>query len=93
MYPIVLYRLTSWPHAEIHLMPDCSGDREKLREYIKYQLRLRGTSLAVLGRELGVSTATVSQVCAGSRTSERITAAIERRLQVPIADLHREDGS
>lgn len=51
-----------------------------LREDIKYQLRLRGSSLAQVSRELGVSTATVSQVCAGLRTSERVLSAIAAKL-------------
>lgn len=50
------------------------------REFIKYQLRLRGTSLAQVGRELGVTTATMSQVCLGVRTSQRILVDIARRL-------------
>lgn len=54
-------------------------------EYVKYQLRLRGWSLAAIGRELGVSSATVSQVSAGKRTSERVTRAIEEKLRIPSA--------
>lgn len=50
------------------------------REYIKYALRLRGISLADLGRELKVSRPTLSQVCAGTRSSERLRAAIAERL-------------
>lgn len=65
-------------------MPLIAGVSLKRREYIKYQLRLRGTSLAALGRELGVSSATMSQVSAGERTSQRIMMAIEERLQVSV---------
>jgi|GEM_PF-6877482 len=54
------------------------------REYVKYQLRLRGSSLAEVGRELGVSTATVSQVCGGMRTSERIQRTIAEKLEAPV---------
>lgn len=52
------------------------------REFIKYQLRLRGTTLAEVSRELGVSTATMSQVCLGVRSSERIMLEIAARLGV-----------
>jgi len=52
------------------------------REYIKYQLRLKGTNLAEVSRELGVSTAIMSQVCLGVRRSERIMSALAARLGV-----------
>lgn len=54
------------------------------RELIKYQLRIRGTSLAEIGRELGVSMATMSQVSLGTRTSERVLAAISEKLCLPV---------
>lgn len=50
------------------------------REFIKYQLRLKGTSLAQVGRDLGVTNATMSQVCLGVRTSERVLNEIARRI-------------
>lgn len=53
------------------------------REFIKYQLRLRGTTLAKVGRELGVTTATMSQVCIGVRRSDRIINALADRLGMP----------
>jgi|GEM_PF-2156305 len=59
------------------------------REYIKYQLRLRGTCLAEISRELGVSTATMSQVCLGVRSSERIMSALAARLGVSPEALNR----
>jgi len=60
----------------------------EMREFIKYQLRLRGSSLAEIGRELGVSTATVSQVCGGMRTSERIQRTIAKKLEAPVGASH-----
>ena len=50
------------------------------REFIKYRLRLNGSSLAQVSRELGVTTATMSQVCLGARTSNRILKTLELRL-------------
>jgi len=56
----------------------------KRREFIKYQLRLKGSSLAEISRELGVSSATVSQVCSGERTSKRVLQAIADKLEISI---------
>lgn len=57
------------------------------REYIKYALRLRGTSFAQLGRELGVSIPTLSQVCAGTRSSERLRLVIATKLSIAPQEL------
>lgn len=57
------------------------------REFIKYQLRLRGTSLAEVGRDLGVTTATMSQVCLGVRSSDRIITALAERLGLSVEEL------
>jgi lambda repressor-like predicted transcriptional regulator len=57
------------------------------REYIKYQLRLRGTSLSQVGREIGVTTVTMSQVCLGIRTSERVWLELAHRLDVSTETL------
>lgn len=59
------------------------------REYIKFQLRMRGSSFADLSRELGVSKPTVSQVCGGKRTSERVLRAVAAKLGEPV-DVLRE---
>lgn len=59
-------------------MPTKSAEEQ--REFIKYQLRLRGSSFADVSRELGVTPATVSQVCSGKRTSERVLSAIAHKL-------------
>ncbi len=50
------------------------------REFIKFALRVRGSSLAEVSRELGVSQPVVSQVCAGERVSQRIREAIADKL-------------
>lgn len=57
------------------------------REFIKYQLRLQGTTLAEVGRELGVTTATMSQVYIGARRSDRIISALADRLGLPLEAL------
>ncbi|WP_353014030.1 helix-turn-helix domain-containing protein [Ruegeria sp. SCP10] len=62
------------------------------REYIKYQLRLRGTTLAEISRELGVSTATMSQVCLGVRRSDRVLSAIADKLGVSLEALSKLDN-
>ncbi|MBO9401163.1 helix-turn-helix domain-containing protein [Shimia sp. R9_3] len=49
-------------------------------ERIKYDLRLLGTSLAQISRELGVSISSVSTVSQGYRRSERIQKAIAVQL-------------
>lgn len=67
---------------------ECSHTQR--REFIKYQLRLRGTCLAQVGRELGVSNATMSQVCLGVRRSERVLDALTRRLGLPAGALDPE---
>ena len=57
------------------------------REFIKYQLRLKGSSLTAMSRELGVSTATVSQVCSGERISSRVLNAIADKLGISVSYL------
>jgi lambda repressor-like predicted transcriptional regulator len=46
------------------------------------ELRLRGSSLAQIARELKVAPTTVTSVCQGMRRSRRIEAAIAARLNV-----------
>jgi transcriptional regulator with XRE-family HTH domain len=54
------------------------------REFIKYELRLRGSSLTAISRELGISTATVSQVSSGHRISYRVLKAIADKIGVSV---------
>jgi transcriptional regulator with XRE-family HTH domain len=54
------------------------------REFIKYQLRLRGSSLTAISRELGVSITTVSQVSSGHRVSKRVLEAIAEKIGVSV---------
>ena len=49
-------------------------------ETIKYRLRLAGSSLAKIARELDVAGTTVSSVCQGYRRSRRIELAIAEKL-------------
>ncbi|MFA3920457.1 helix-turn-helix domain-containing protein [Ruegeria hyattellae] len=49
-------------------------------ERIKFELRLAGTSLAEISRELGISQASVSTVSMGKRRSRKIQRAIANRL-------------
>ncbi len=50
-------------------------------ERVKIRLRLAGTSLAEVARELGVAATTVTSVSQGFRRSRRIEALIARKLQ------------
>lgn len=54
-------------------------------ERIKMQLRLVGSSLSAVARELGVRATTVSSVSQGYRRSRRIEAAIAEKLGL-VAD-------
>ncbi|WP_410796004.1 helix-turn-helix domain-containing protein [Palleronia sp. LCG004] len=49
-------------------------------ERIKCDLRICGSSLREISRELGVGATSVTTVCQGHRTSKRIEAAIAREL-------------
>ncbi len=59
-------------------------------EWIKMQLRLSGSSLAEVARELGVAKTTVTAVCQGHRRSRRIKAAIAAKLDLPAEALWPE---
>lgn len=54
-------------------------------EEIKAGMRMKGTTPAMLADELGVSSASMSQVIAGSIRSERIQNAIARVLGRPVS--------
>ena len=56
-------------------------------ERVKMQLRLAGSSLAQVARELGVTRTTVTIVCKGMRRSYRIEQAISTKLGVTAAYL------
>lgn len=57
-----------------------SSDERKQHERLKAELRIRGTSLAQLGRDLGVSGTSMSLVGLGKHRSARIEAAIAKAL-------------
>lgn len=59
-------------------------------ESIKSRLRLAGSSLAIVARELGLSPTTVTIVSQGVRRSHRIESAIAAKLGVPAATLWPE---
>lgn len=59
-------------------------------EWIKCHLRLRGSSLAKVAQELGLSPATVTIVSQGMRKSHRIESTISQKLGVPAAQLWPE---
>jgi lambda repressor-like predicted transcriptional regulator len=67
-------------------------DRLRLErhEYVKSGLRLAGTSLAALGRELGVKNSTMSSVSMGAAKSKRIQQAIAAALSVSVVELWPE---
>jgi len=52
-------------------------------ERLKAELRIRGTSLAKIARELGVSGTSMSLVGLGKHRSKRIENAISRSLELP----------
>lgn len=52
----------------------------KVHERIKMRLRLAGTSLAQIGRQLGVRPSTVASVSRGTSRSRRIEDSIARAL-------------
>lgn len=52
----------------------------KVHEHIKAELRIKGTSLAQLSRELGLSGASLSSVSLGKHRSKRVEAAIANAL-------------
>ena len=56
-----------------------TGTREQ-HEVIKMRLRLAGSSLACIARELGIQPTTVTATSQGKRRSRRIELAIARKL-------------
>jgi lambda repressor-like predicted transcriptional regulator len=57
------------------------------REQIKTELRLVGSSLADIARDLGVSKQCVSAVVSGSKRSHRIEKHIATRLGLPLQEV------
>ncbi|MDX2270357.1 MAG: helix-turn-helix domain-containing protein [Cyanobacteriota bacterium] len=57
------------------------------REEIKAQLRLKGSSLAGVSRELGVTKQTVNAVLAGKGRSKRIETAIAQKLGLSVEEV------
>lgn len=57
------------------------------RETIKYALRLRGLTLADVGKALGVSGSTVSIVVKGERRSRRVAEYVATVLNTSVDDL------
>jgi lambda repressor-like predicted transcriptional regulator len=55
--------------------------RLKRHEQVKMQLRLAGSSLADVARELGVTSTTVTSVSQGLKRSRRVEALIAEKLQ------------
>lgn len=56
-------------------------------EMIKARLRIIGSSLAQISRELGISHATTGAACAGYSRSRRVEKAIADKLKVTPSDL------
>ena len=59
-------------------------------EQIKMRLRLHGSSLAEVAREMSVTRTTVTAVCQGRCRSQRIEAAIAAKLGVTAEQLWPE---
>jgi Ner family transcriptional regulator len=60
---------------------------QEQHERIKMRLRLAGSSLACVARELGVAATTVTSVSQGARRSRRIEALIAAKLGLRPAQL------
>ncbi|MBN8736345.1 MAG: helix-turn-helix domain-containing protein [Xanthomonadales bacterium] len=60
---------------------------QKRHEQIKMRLRLMGSSLSDVARELGVAATTVTSVSQGARRSRRIEALIAVKLKTTPARL------
>jgi len=58
-----------------------------VHEEIKFRLRMAGSSLSEISRELGVAQSTVTIVSQGHRTSRRIMEAISAKLDCQPVDL------
>ncbi|RNF35326.1 helix-turn-helix domain-containing protein [Paracoccus methylarcula] len=52
----------------------------RTHELVKAELRIAGSSLAQVGRELGISHASVGSACAGYSRSRRVEEAIASKL-------------
>lgn len=59
-------------------------------EFVKAQLRIAGTSLAEISRDLGLSQATVGAASAGYSRSKRVEMTIAERLDSRPEDLWPE---
>jgi Ner family transcriptional regulator len=59
-------------------------------ERIKMRLRLAGSSLADVARELGVAATTVTSVSQGYRRSRRIESTIAEKLRVSVEELWKD---
>lgn len=59
----------------------------ELHERIKMRLRLAGSSLSCVARELGVKATTVTSVSSGQRRSRRIEAKIAEKLSTTADQL------
>ena len=63
------------------MMNECPDNLRATHERIKCELRLRGTSLARIARELGVTNAAMTLASRGACRSRRIEAAIASALE------------
>ncbi len=59
-------------------------------ERLKAELRIRGTSLAQIARDLGVTKTTVSLVALGKQRSRRVEHALADAMTMTPADLFPE---
>ena len=91
-------RLTCQPQAKnengdkppLQSLQDETAEGEEVgrqRENIKAELRLAGSSLSQVARELGVSRQFVSTVLSGQKRSERIEEHIARTVGIPVGEL------
>lgn len=64
-----------------------SRKRFEAHEALKMELRLRGSSLAAIGRQVGVSRTTMSLVGLRKLSVPKVEGAIADALGVPVTDL------
>ncbi|WP_353963113.1 helix-turn-helix domain-containing protein [Thioclava litoralis] len=57
------------------------------REFVKSQLRIAGSSMAAVGRELGLTRSTVAGVVAGTCRSARVERAVAEKIGMPREQL------
>lgn len=82
-------------NIEKHVSATKHVDRIRLErhEFIKSTLRLNNTSLAALGRELGVGNSTMTTVSQGIARSKRVQQRLALAVNMPVDELFPETAT